>query len=116
MKLPHAGLAEVDPAKSGRYLLSESHPVGKSKARFFREAGFGESTSEVFIRGLLQIARTQEVLEAFETVHGRKYVLEGELDAPSGRRLRVRTIWIVDQGQDRPRFVTACPAAREGSG
>jgi hypothetical protein len=71
MKLPHADLAGVDPAKIGRYLLSETHPVGKSKAGFFREAGFDDSTSDVLIQGLLQIARTQEVLEAAETVHGR---------------------------------------------
>jgi len=110
MRLPHAELAEVDPAKVRGYLLSEAHPVGKAKARFFREAGFGESTIELLIDGLLQIARMQEVLGAFETVHGVKYVLDGELDTSSGRRLRVRTIWIIDRGQERPRLVTAYPA------
>jgi len=74
MRLPHAELAEVDPAKVRGYLLSDAHPVGKAKARFFREAGFGESTIELLIDGLLQIARMQEVLGAFETVHGVKYV------------------------------------------
>ena len=110
MRLPYAELAQVDSAKIGGYLLSEGHPVGKSKARFFREAGFDELTMELLIGGLLRIARMQEVLETFETVHGVKYVLEGEVDAPSGRRLRVRTIWIVDHGQERPRLVTAYPA------
>jgi hypothetical protein len=113
MRLPHADLAEVNPRKIEAYLLSESHPVGKSKARFFREAGFDESTIELLISGLLQIARAQEVVETFETVHGLKYVLEGELEAPIGRRVRLRTVWIVDQGQERPRFVTAYPASRE---
>jgi uncharacterized protein DUF6883 len=115
MRLRHAELAEVNPTKIGEYLLSETHPVGRSKARFFREAGFDESTIDLLSRGLFQIARTQEVVETSATVHGLKYVLEGELEAPTGRRLRLRTIWIVDQGQDRPRFVTAYPASREGS-
>ena len=109
MKLPHADRAVVDPGKVGRYLLSESHPVGKAKARFFREDGFDESTIELLVQGLLQIARTQEVVGTSATVHGQKYVLEGELGAPSGRRLRVRTIWIIDRGQERPRLVTAYP-------
>ena len=113
MRLPHAELAEINPSKIGEYLLSETHPVGKSKARFFREAGFNDSTIELLTGGLLQIARTQEVVETSATVHGLKYVLEGELQAPTGRRLRLRTIWIVDQGQDRPRFVTAYPASGE---
>jgi len=47
--------------------------------------------------------------ETFATVHGQKFVLEGELEGPSGRRLRVRTIWIIDRGQERPRLVTAYP-------
>jgi hypothetical protein len=109
MKLPHADRAEVDPGKLGRYLLSETHPVGKAKARFFREAGFDESAVETLVQGLLQIARTQEVVGTFATVHGQKFVLEGELEAPSGRRLRVRTVWIIDRGQERPRLVTAYP-------
>ncbi len=113
MRLPHAERAVVDPTKVGAYLLSETHPVGKSKARFFREAGFDESTIDLLIRGLLRIARTQEVAETSATVHGLKYVLEGELEAPTGRRLRLRTVWIVDQGQERPRFVTAYPASME---
>jgi hypothetical protein len=51
MKLPHADRAEVDPGKLGRYLLSETHPVGKAKARFFREAGFDEPRSSASSRG-----------------------------------------------------------------
>ena len=109
MKLPHADRAEVDPGKLGRYLLSESHPVGKAKARFFRDAGFDESTIDLLIQGLLQIARTQEVVGTSATVHGKKYILDGELETPSGRRLRMRTIWIIDQGQERPRLVTVYP-------
>lgn len=75
----------------------------------FPGAGFDESAIELLVRGLLQIARTQEVVGTFPTVHGQKFVLEGELEAPSGRRLRVRTIWIIDRGQERPRLVTAYP-------
>ncbi len=83
--------------------------MGKSKARFFREAGIDEATIEFLTRELLQIARTQEVLAISATVHGQKYILEGDLGTPSGRRLRVRTVWIIDRGQERPRLVTAYP-------
>jgi hypothetical protein len=40
MKLPNADKAYVPPNKLLDYLLSLSHPVGGSKARFFRSAGF----------------------------------------------------------------------------
>ena len=113
MRLPHPELAEVNPTKIEAYLLSETHPVGRSKARFFREADFDESTIDLLSRGLLLIARSQQVAETSATVHGLKYVLESELDAPTGRRLRLRTVLVVDRGQERPRFVAAYPASEE---
>ena len=40
MRMPNAHLATIDPAKVREYLLSDSHPVGQFKARFFRSFGF----------------------------------------------------------------------------
>ena len=40
MQLPHVSSATVDRAKVVDYLLSETHPAGRSKARFFRAFGF----------------------------------------------------------------------------
>ncbi len=42
MKLPHRENAYVPAAKLFDYLLSETHPVGRLKSRFFRSAGFHE--------------------------------------------------------------------------
>jgi len=113
MRLPHAELAEVNPTKIGAYLLSETHSVGRSRWGSFGEPAWMSQRPISSPGGLLQIARTQEVVESSATVHGLKCVLEGELEAPRGRRLGLRTIWIVDGGQERPRLVTAYPAARE---
>ncbi len=110
MKLPRGDLAEVDSRKVREYLLSETHPIGRSKARFFRGAGFDEANGDVLVAALLYIARTHEVIETSVTVHGVKYALAGNVESPTGRQIRVRTIWIVDRGYDRPRFVTAYPA------
>lgn len=40
VKLPNAELAVIDAAKVRDYLLSESHPVGRFKAAFFKGLGF----------------------------------------------------------------------------
>ncbi|WP_416223734.1 DUF6883 domain-containing protein [Thermoflexus sp.] len=42
MPLPNAGNAYVPLSKITRYLLSETHSVGRAKARFFRALGFNE--------------------------------------------------------------------------
>jgi hypothetical protein len=42
MPLPNAENAYVPLSKITRYLLSETHSVGRAKARFFRALGFNE--------------------------------------------------------------------------
>lgn len=40
---------------------------------------------------------------------GTKYILDGELETSNGVMMRVRTIWIIENDDDTPRFVTAYP-------
>ena len=44
-------------------------------------------------------------------MHGEKQVVEGWLSAhtEASRQRLVRTVWIIDQGRDVPRLVTAYP-------
>lgn len=108
MRLPNAEIARVDREKLEEYLLSETHPIGRSKAKFFRGVGFDESSIDVLVQGFLAIAKTEDVTQILASVHGVKYTVDGAVETPSGARVKLRTIWIVDQGQDRPRF-TAYP-------
>jgi hypothetical protein len=39
------------------------------------------------------------------------YLIEGPLETPSGRKPRVRIIWLIETGQVAPRFITAYPLA-----
>ena len=110
MKLPNRENAYIPPAKLTGYLLSETHSVGKAKAGFFRLIGFDEARVDTLEQGLLAIARSEEVREVTPSPHGTKYVVEGALETPTGRLVQVRTVWIVELDQDRPRFVTAYPA------
>jgi hypothetical protein len=109
MKLPHGGEAVVPLRKLTEYLLSESHLVGSSKAAFFRNLGIDQDRVEVLKKALLTIARDENVVEDVSSPHGIKYVVNGVIETPSGVAATVRTIWIIESGQDRPRFVTAYP-------
>lgn len=44
-----------------------------------------------------------------ETGFSPRYEVEGELDAPDGRRPRVRTVWQLDHDAVAPRLLTAYP-------
>lgn len=50
-----------------------------------------------------------EVEKSVESQHGRKYIVAGPLETPNGKLAHVRTVWIVDAGEDTPRLVTAYP-------
>jgi len=109
MKLPKRQNAYVSPDKLKEYLLSKTHPVGRWKSKLFRGLGFDETNVDLFEKRLLAVANSENVKESKTSEHGTKYVIEGLLEAPSGKIVKVRTIWVIDEGQDRPRFVTAYP-------
>ena len=109
MKLENKEQAYIPVAKLLDYLLSETHPVGKSKAKYFRSLGFNETNIGLLKQGLLSIARSEEVKEVLSSDNGIKYVIDGTLKAPTGIMIVIRTVWIIDKGLERPRFVTAYP-------
>lgn len=110
MKLPNRETAYVPLLKLKTYLLSETHPIGKSKARLLRSVGFTEDNATLLKECLLAIAQSEEVRNVIESAHGVKYIIEGRVQTPSGGDIGVRTVWIIDKGHERPRFVTAYPA------
>ena len=109
MQLPNCDNAYIPPAKLAEYLLSETHAVGKSKAKFFRTLGFNETNSGDLKHQLLAIAQTEPVTKVLSSPYGTKYVVDGLIKTPDGNSVQVRTVWIVEEDEDRPRFVTAYP-------
>jgi hypothetical protein len=110
MKLPAGESAYVPRDKITDYLLSLTHPVGCAKAVFFRAIGFDDSNTDLFESALLDIARNADVLEIEQKIYGEKYILEGPIHSPLNITRTIRTVWIVELNQNRPRFITAYPA------
>lgn len=110
MELPNKSRAQVSLEKVTDYLLSETHAVGKSKAKYFRSYGFTDATASDLVQGLLAIAKNTSVESSERSPYGTKYIVDGELETPNGDMIQVRTIWIIENDDDTPRFVTAYPA------
>lgn len=109
MKLPGAQRAYVPLSKLTDYLLSETHAIGRTKAAFFYRAGFTRERAGDLRAALLELARRGKVTEVIETAYGMKYVVDGELRSPTGENIKLRTVWIVEKDESRPRLVTAYP-------
>jgi hypothetical protein len=109
-KLRNADNALVERAKIIDYLLSSTHPEGKSKAKFFAQFGFSELRPEQLELSLKTHGQTQPVVETKSTEHGVKHILECKVKTPDGRDPCIRSVWIIDAGKTLPRLVTAYPS------
>ena len=109
MKLPNPDQLLVEREKIVDYLLNPAHRYGASKARFFMEFGFRMDAWEQLASALREHGQTHEVARVTETGFGPRYAVEGELNTPSGRRPRVRTVWQMDNGAVAPRLISAYP-------
>ena len=109
MRLPAAERASVAASKVRDYLLCSTHPIGAAKARFFGQFGFHPDRWEVFAAALRRHAAEAAVTGSRTSDYGTVYSVDGEIETPSGRRPRIRTVWQVDQGAVAPRLITAYP-------
>jgi hypothetical protein len=77
--------------------------------------GFHRDDWQALAAALRKLASKSSVAERLESAHGEKYVVDGEIETPTGRAPTVRTIWIIDRGLDTPRLVTAYPHEKGAS-
>ena len=109
MKLPNREDAYIPSTKLIDYLLSKTHPIGRWKGRLFRAYGFNETNVDLLEKNLIYIANSEDVKNVLQSGYGTKYIIDGSLQSSTGTSMQVRTVWIIEAGQDRPRFVTAYP-------
>jgi len=109
VKLPGADRAVVAPEKVRDFLLSSANPRARGKPAFFRALGFVASDWEALRSVLLDVARSGDASPGQQSPFGTKFEVRATIRGPTGREAVVRTIWIVNAGDDQPRFVTAYP-------
>jgi hypothetical protein len=107
--LPGVVNAVIEPRKLRDYLLSHSHPIGRTKADFFARLGYAREGWHVLAADLRKLAEEGEAIEIATTEFGMKFEVRGTLRGPSGRDAGVVSAWIILLGEDFPRFVTAYP-------
>jgi len=113
MKLPKHGKAIISQSKVVGYLLSDSHRDGRSKAAFFRKYGFSTESWEELAEALRHHVADNEVRKIEDSPFGTRYVVEGELSAPNGKMLSIRSVWFMATSESIPWFVTAYPLKRK---
>ncbi|WP_373511781.1 DUF6883 domain-containing protein [Persicitalea sp.] len=108
-RLPGGELAIVAAEKVEAYLLNPFHSQNSGKAQFFAIAGYSQTQPDRLTEDLKEIARTGRVTTVQPTPRGMKYVVKGIITAPNGRDYALKTVWLIDDNQEVPRFLTAYP-------
>ncbi len=106
-QLPNAALAHVEDVKVRDYLLNPGNLQNQGKAGQFERYGFVRDHWQVLADALCKHPTINPVVRMVSSPHGVKYVVECSLETPDHRNPCLRSVWIIEDGQDRPRLVTA---------
>lgn len=109
MKMPGCDRPVIPDQKITDYLLSNTHPTGKAKARFFKRFGFDVAYMAVFKDALRQHSVDRDVEQHEATGFGIKYKLTCEINTPDKRNPCIVTVWVIEAGEEIPKLVTAYP-------
>lgn len=110
MKMPNNEQSIVVDKKITHYLLSDTHEIGRHKADFFKRFGFDISDIDTFKNSLIQHSIERQIEETTTTDYGDKYELKCEIKTPDDRNPCIVTVWIIENGKQRPTLITAYPA------
>jgi len=99
----------IAPEKLRNYLLDTSHSDGKSKALFLKKMGYEKKNWQALENDLRAQHLTIDVTRRMQSIYGEKFIIVAPLRGPNGISRRVRSIWIIRQGETVARFVTLVP-------
>ncbi len=106
MKLPNADRAIIGDDKLHQYCLNPGHSEGSHKAYLFSKLlGISQNNSEELREILRGINDTEQVAFHRPNEYGMLYYIDSMITRPE-RTFRIRTIWIVRENEDFPRFVS----------
>ena len=105
-KLLHPEQTIVHIEKLADYCLNPEHPSGKHKARVFKASlNLGIEDAETLRNTLLDVVHREIPIPTKRNAYGQKYVIDFEMNH-SGRTAEIRSVWIVRDDENFPRFVT----------
>lgn len=95
--------------ESAGLLAVGSESAHARESGVFQGLGFDPAAWELLRDALLVIAQAEDLDPGQASEFGAKYEIRATIAGPTGRRALIRTVWIVNVGEDRPRFITAFP-------
>ncbi len=105
--LPNAAEAQIDATKIQDYLLNAGNPQNGGKAIRFTQYGFNRANWQSLAAALQGHPLANPVASETTSAHGTKYVVACNLQSPDQRNPCRTSVWIIENGSNILRFVTA---------
>ncbi len=109
--LPNYEYAIIESVKLRDYILSPTHPIGKFKAKFFKEAGYTHDSWQILERDIREQHLLKDAMEGKPSPFGKKYEITAPLKGPKSV-IVVTSVWIILKGEKVPRLITLIPEVR----
>ena len=105
-RIPNYERAVIEPRKLKDYILSATHPGGRFKAALFRQMGYTQKNRGQLVEDIRKQHLVLDAELAEKTKYGQKYIITGNIEGPNGKIMRLKSVWIILEGADFPRFIT----------
>jgi hypothetical protein len=109
--LPRADQAIVSLENLRVYLLNPDHPTNGAKAAVFAALGYTQSNCEVLAADLRAQHLVRDAAPGRFNPRGQTFEILATHVGPLASA-RIISVWLIEEGEDAPRFVTARPARR----
>ncbi len=109
MRIPRAEDAVIAPEKLRDDLLNPEQRRGATKARLLYAFGYHRDNWRQLEADLREQHLTQDVQQVAESGFGVRYEIRSPIAMPSGRSLRMCSVWQIATGSDLPRLITKYP-------
>ncbi len=105
--LPNYIKAYIAPSKIKGYALSPTHPVGKHKAKVFKNAlGYDLSNADELINQVYNKLGISDAELGKVDTYGQRWTVDILIDGPNGKSATVTTGWIIKTGETNPELTT----------
>ena len=71
--------------------------------------GYTKEDWEMFIEDIKRFHLPLDAEPVEENRYGQKYAITGPVEGPNGKKMRLKSVWIILRGDEVPRFIAIYP-------
>lgn len=116
LPINRVGDVRYNARKTKEYLLNLNHPIGCSKAKFFKDVlGYTDQDAKLFHKNVVKSIIDRKPVKTQQTEYGVKCTYETEIVGEKGNKIQANVVVVVqkDKGRITYKIITVYPNKKE---